>query len=64
MLIEIDDDVGIVASFMKRNFAADQLVSIAAELSRLAPLLWAKHGDRKIASAELGSAPPNRELYL
>ncbi|WP_157223640.1 hypothetical protein [Caulobacter sp. AP07] len=64
MIIEIDDDVGIVAAFMKRNFAADQLVSIATELSRLAPLLWAKHGDRKVSGATLGSPLSIRELFL
>ena len=54
MRLELQPDIQEVAEFMQRNIPAARLVSVAAGLHAIAPLLW-KH---------YRNAPPDDEAPL
>jgi hypothetical protein len=39
-MVQIDDDVGRVLSFMQETLPADRLVPVASAVAGLAPALW------------------------
>jgi hypothetical protein len=44
MAVEMNADMQRLAEFMQREFPASQLISMASNISALAPLLWSKFG--------------------
>jgi hypothetical protein len=57
MELEIDEDVKRVLEFMQSSMSADRLVSVAAGVHALAPILWGGYGQVEI-SVLLLTPPP------
>jgi hypothetical protein len=56
MEIIIDNDVKAVLEFMQRNFVAARLISIAAGVNDVAPILWNRHARESIDTLSLVAA--------
>ena len=57
MQLVIDDDLKAVAEFMQGTIPTNRLVSVASELSRVAPVLWGRHPGEEITALRLVADP-------
>ena len=55
--LAIDQDVKRVLEFMQTSMSADRLVSVAAGVHALAPILWGHYGSTEIAALRLVHPP-------
>lgn len=59
MNLVIDNDVKVVLEFMQANLSANRLVSVAAGVNALAPVLWRQYETEDITILSLVSLPIN-----
>lgn len=59
MQLQFDPDVQAVAEFMQRNIEAARLVSVAAAVAALAPILWGRYAAEPVVPLALGEHQPS-----
>jgi hypothetical protein len=61
MELMIDPDVKAVVEFMQGNMPAAKLVSVAAAVAALAPILWGAFEAESVATLRLVASPPSAD---